>query len=416
MRRIAIVGAGQAGLQLALGLRAAGYEVTVVSARTPEEVRGGRVMSTQLMYGPALALERELGLNLWDEQTPRIEGVSISPTDPPGVRAPERAISAPLDEPARSVDQRVKTSRWLELFEERGGRVEYRQVTAEELPEVAAGQDLTVVASGHGPLGQIFGRDERHSPFQTPQRALACVYAHGTRPDPALPPGYLRMYAFPEVGEFFVLPALTASGPCDILLWEGRPGGPFDCWDDVSDPGAALERSRQLLRSYAPWEYELCADAAPTDAGALLTGSLVPVVRHPVAEVAPGSYVLGMADAVVLNDPVTGQGSNNAARCADRYLGSILARGERPFDRAWMHETFAGWWEHARHTSAFTNMVLDAPLPDHVQHVLAAAAEHPELARRYVNGFADPADYQEWLMDADRAEACLAAVSGRVAG
>lgn len=35
MRRIAIVGAGQAGLQLALGLRERGYDVTVVAARTP---------------------------------------------------------------------------------------------------------------------------------------------------------------------------------------------------------------------------------------------------------------------------------------------------------------------------------------------------------------------------------------------
>ncbi|MEV5241973.1 styrene monooxygenase/indole monooxygenase family protein [Streptomyces cinnamoneus] len=415
MRRIAIVGAGQAGLQLALGLRAAGHEVTVLSARTPREIRDGRVLSTQLMYGPALALERELGLNLWDAQTPPVEGLQISRVDAPGI-PPERSIAAALDEPARSVDQRVKTARWLELLEERGGRVEYRSVAAGELADLAAAHDLTLIASGHGPLGQVFGRDERHSPYEVPKRALACVYVHGARPAPGPAATYLRMCAFPGTGEFIVLPALTASGPCDILLWEGCPGGPFDCWQGVSDPAAALERTLQLLRSYAPWEYELCADAVPTDAGAWLTGSLVPVVRHPVAEVAPGSYVLGMADAVVLNDPITGQGSNNAARCADRYLQSVLERGDRPFDRAWMHETFAGWWEHARHATAFTNMVLDAPMPEHVQHVLAAAAEHPALAHRYVNGFADPAGYQEWLMDADRAEACLAVLAGRVAG
>ncbi|GGP57982.1 styrene monooxygenase/indole monooxygenase family protein [Streptomyces abikoensis] len=416
MRRIAIVGAGQAGLQLALGLRERGYDVTVVTARTPQEVRAGRVLSTQLMYGPALALERRAGLNLWGQQTPAIDGVVISPVDPPGARMPERAVGARLDAPAQSVDQRVKTARWLELFEERGGRVEYRPVAPEELPALASGYELTLLATGHGPLGEVFGRDERHSPYEQPQRVLACVYVHGVRPDPELPPSFLRMSAFPGAGEFFVLPALTGSGPCVILLWEGKPGGPFDCWQNVSGPGAALERSWQLLRSYAPWEYELCAQAEPTDPGAALIGSLTPVVRHPVAEVAPGSYVLGMADAVVLNDPITGQGSNNAARCADRYLASIVERGERPFDRAWMHETFAGWWEHARHTTAFTNMVLDAARPRHFEDVMAAAARHPALAHRYVNGFADPADYQEWLMDADRAEACLAAVAGRTGG
>ena len=35
MRKILIVGAGQAGLQLALSLQAEGYDVTVMSARTP---------------------------------------------------------------------------------------------------------------------------------------------------------------------------------------------------------------------------------------------------------------------------------------------------------------------------------------------------------------------------------------------
>src|SRR6478672_4943236 len=47
MRKIAIVGAGQSGLQLALGLLQKGYEVTVISNRTPEQVLNGRVTSSQ---------------------------------------------------------------------------------------------------------------------------------------------------------------------------------------------------------------------------------------------------------------------------------------------------------------------------------------------------------------------------------
>ena len=39
MRKILIVGAGQAGLQLANGLAQNGYDVTVVSNRTPEQIR-----------------------------------------------------------------------------------------------------------------------------------------------------------------------------------------------------------------------------------------------------------------------------------------------------------------------------------------------------------------------------------------
>jgi 2-polyprenyl-6-methoxyphenol hydroxylase-like FAD-dependent oxidoreductase len=48
MRKILIVGAGQAGLQLAHGLLlAGGYEVTVMSQRPAGEIRQGRVTSTQ---------------------------------------------------------------------------------------------------------------------------------------------------------------------------------------------------------------------------------------------------------------------------------------------------------------------------------------------------------------------------------
>ena len=71
-----------------------------------------------------------------------------------------------------------------------------------------------------------------------------------------------------------------------------------------------------------------------TDAQATLSGRLTPVVRRPVARLPSGRSVLGLADAVVLNDPITGQGSNTAAKSADVYLRDILARGELTSTRA----------------------------------------------------------------------------------
>ena len=35
--------------------------------------------------------------------------------------------------------------------------------------------------------------------------------------------------------------------------------------------------------------------------------------------------IFGMADALVVNDPITGQGSNNAAKCSKIYFDAILA-------------------------------------------------------------------------------------------
>ena len=54
MRKIAIVGGGQSGLQLALGLLQGGYQVTVISNRTPEQIRKGRVTSSQFMFHDSL--------------------------------------------------------------------------------------------------------------------------------------------------------------------------------------------------------------------------------------------------------------------------------------------------------------------------------------------------------------------------
>lgn len=70
-QRIAIVGAGQSGLQMALGLQAKGYQVTLLTNRTPDQVRAGKVMSSQCMFDRALQAERELGLNWWDDSCPR---------------------------------------------------------------------------------------------------------------------------------------------------------------------------------------------------------------------------------------------------------------------------------------------------------------------------------------------------------
>ena len=60
MSNVAIVGAGQAGTQLALGLLAAGCEVTLVSNRTPDEIATGPVLSSQCMFETALRIERDL--------------------------------------------------------------------------------------------------------------------------------------------------------------------------------------------------------------------------------------------------------------------------------------------------------------------------------------------------------------------
>src|SRR5207237_7995705 len=78
MKRIAIIGAGQSGLQLGLGLLSAGYQVTLYSDRSGDEIQHGHVMSSQCMFDSALETERDLGLNYWEAECTKVEAISFA--------------------------------------------------------------------------------------------------------------------------------------------------------------------------------------------------------------------------------------------------------------------------------------------------------------------------------------------------
>ncbi|MEU1180149.1 styrene monooxygenase/indole monooxygenase family protein [Streptomyces sp. NPDC005820] len=406
MRKITIIGAGQAGLQLGVGLLDHGYDVTVVTNRTGQQIREGRVMSSQCMFGTALAHERNLGLDFWDTKCPPVEGISFTVPDGQGGRA--FTWASRLDAAARSVDQRVKMPAWLEEFERRGGKTELREAEVEDLESYARDSDLVIIAAGKGEIAGLFERDAARSTFDAPQRALALTYVTGMAPRDDFSAVGFNM--IPGVGEYFTFPALTTSGPCDIMVFEGVPGGPLDSWKGITSPEEHLEHSLEIVRTHVPWEAERLGDVRLTDAGGVLAGRFPPTVRKPVGQLPSGAPVLGLADVVVLNDPITGQGSNNASKCAASYLASILEHGDRPYDRAFLQETFERYWDYAQYVATWTNALLGAP-PEHVLKLLGTAAGSPRIARRFTNGFDDPRDFFHWFMDPASAENYLAAVA-----
>ncbi|MEW2524612.1 styrene monooxygenase/indole monooxygenase family protein [Streptomyces sp. NPDC047071] len=410
MRKILIVGAGQSGLQLALGLQSGGYEVTLMSNRTADEIRSGRVMSTQCMFATALQHERDLGLNFWESQAPDIEGVGVSVAGPDSTRVIDWV--GRLDGHAQSVDQRVKMAGWMETFAQRGGQLVIHGAAVGDLDYFSRAYDLVLVSAGKGELVSMFERDPRRSPYAVPQRALAVAYVHGLGPRPEHPEfDAVRCNLVPGVGELFVMPTLTTSGRADILFWEGVPGGPLDVFDGVKDPGEHLALTLELLEKFLPWEYARATKAELTDAGGTLAGRYAPTVRKPVGRLPSGGLVLGVADVVVANDPITGQGSNSASKCAASYLASIVEHGDRPFDEAWMEAAFERYWETARHVTKWTNAML-APPPEHVIGLLGAAGDLKPVADRFANGFNDPADFEGYFYDPARTEAYLAEVAG----
>jgi hypothetical protein len=409
VRKILIVGAGQAGLQLALGLQAEGYDVTVMSARTADEIRNGWPTSTQVMMYRALDRERDVKLNLWDGTATEISGIGFTLSPAPSVSA--FSFSGAWERPGNSVDQRVKMPAWIELFEQRGGTMVYQPVTVPDLADLAGQYDLTVIATGKGKIVEIFGTDREKTRFTRPMRHLAAIYLDGVAVPVGVPHPRMRVNLRPGGGEVFYMPAYSLHGACDVILVTAVPGGPLDVFADRPAPGEHLRRLRELLLAEFPWEGELYRKAEPHDAHASLAGAFPMTVRHPVAEVAPGRHLLGIGD-VVVNDPISGQGANNAAHAAGMYLKAILDRGDKPFTPAWMQHVFDAYWAHAQDSVMLTEMMLE-PLPPHAQEVLGAAAQYQEVADKFAGVFPSPVTIHDFLTDPVTAAAYVESVASR---
>jgi hypothetical protein len=402
-RKITIVGGGQSGLQLGNGLLSSGYEVHLVQDRKGEDVRTGKVMSSQCMFDKGLSYERELGLNFWDKECPPVDALGVKIAEPDGSGKIVLEFNGLLDKPAQAVDQRVKFPRWMQELEKRGGTIEYKQATAADLEKYAAQSDLVIVASGKGEIGKMFARDAQKCQYDAPQRALALTYFKGLKPLPT--PGVV-FNIVPGVGEYFVFPALTTTGPCEIGVYEGIPGGPMDCWDGIKSPEEHLAKSKWILDTYIPWEAERAKNVQLTDANGILAGRVTPTVRKPIARLPSGNVVMAMADAVVLNDPITGQGSNNASKCAKIYLDAILANGDKPFGEDWMQATFDRFWDYVQYVTGWTNALMQPP-PPHVLNIFGAAQTNDVIARRFANCFNEPLDLFPWFAVPEEADKYL---------
>ena len=407
MRKIAIVGGGQSGLQLGLGLLQKKYQVTLVSNRTPEQIFMGRVTSSQFMFHDSLQNERDLEINFWEKKCPITEGIAFTIPGPDKTRA--LFWEAKLSHYGQSVDQRVKFSGWLKEFAKRGGNLVIQDAGPQDVDAYSKSHDLVIVAAGKGEVNRIFERDASRSPFDKPMRALALTYVKNMVA--RTPFSAVSFNLVPGVGEYFVFPALAVNGHCEIMVFEGVPGGPMDCWNDIRTPEQHLAKSKWVLETFMPLERERCDHIELTDENGILAGRFAPTVRKPVCRLPSGNFALGMADVVATNDPITGQGSNTASKAAAIYMKRILERGNQAFDAQWMQETFDIFWDYAQWVVKWTNSLLVPPEPQILQ-LMGAASQIPPLARRIANGFNNPPDYAPWWFDAAEAEKTITSTAG----
>ncbi|NTV12216.1 MAG: hypothetical protein HGA47_15835, partial [Zoogloea sp.] len=221
MRKISLIGGGQAGLLLGFALLDKGYSVTLYTDRSPEQILNSRIPSTAFLFESSLATERALGLNFWEDLAPYGEGMHVDFRGPDGSIG--LTVQGRLGElSGQALDQRTKFSRWLQEFPKRGGKLVIQAVSVADLEKIAAASDLTMVAAGKGQINAFFPRDDERSEHLTPPRNLAALLLTGPRltgdrPWKQVPFRPLRFNFVAGAGEFFSLPFYTHTrGECQI--------------------------------------------------------------------------------------------------------------------------------------------------------------------------------------------------------
>ena len=340
------------------------------------------------------------GLDFWTQRTPAVEGVAFNSAE--GI-----SWAARLDAPARSVDQRVKLSRLAERVRgprraaDRRRRPRSRSRT---LSRANTTSPWWRPAAGH--WAAVRARSAAlDSPG--PQRVLALTYVRGLEPRPDY--SAVSFNVVPGVGEYFVFPALTVGGPCEIMVFEGIPGGPMDCWHDVDIAGRAPGPVAGDPRAVLPLE---CERAACGRAHRRSTRSCAARSRRrfdtrwrgcprerlswpwPTPRCSPTR-----SPARAPTTPPSARRSTSSGSSGTRLGRSTPTGSNRP-------STTTGP-RYAQWVVTWTDAVLAPPEP-HVQRLLAAAQRLPSLAALIANAFDDPRTVHPWWYDPAEAERVIA--------
>lgn len=414
MRKIAIIGCGSSAMILAHALlNHGGYDVAVYSEKTAQQWYEGPPTGTPFVAGENIDIERALGLEHWEDEMFFGDGVMLDfrahrGADPLTVRGRFGKLGA-------AVDLRTRVRRWMNDFEQRGGRLLIEYVTAARVDDIARTADLTILATGKGELGELVPRDPERSEFDRPQRRLIASIVTGVQ-GWGLRNGHLtrpvKFTFFADAGEWFFVPFThKTAGPSYALNFMVRPGSYLDRFGEADTCAAFVEIAKSTIAELAPEDAAAVAALRPVDDRfnyLPFAAGITPLVRRAVGALPSGTFVMPLGDTGITYDPIGGQGYNSAARHSQWVAEAIIARGAAAFDTGWAHEVFDGFWEaHGRWACAWNNLMLTG-LPPATGIALQHAAANPDFGDLIFADYFRPAGFMRWISDPDAVQQQIA--------
>lgn len=419
MRSIAIVGSGIVGLVAAHALRREGYRVTLYSDRTADQwLNESRPTGTAARFDLALQIERDLGLNHWDDVAPRGEGVFL--TFCPKKHNPLVRLLGRTPTPFQAVDLRLQCHRWMNDF---NGELVIQSVDLARLETITRAHDLTIIAAGKAELSNLFVRDASRSVYTQPRRHLAMVIATGRMSVDDCPFTPVKFEFLGTDGEIFFVPYFHKDrGPAWNIVVEAQPGSRMDLFANAKSGDDVLAIAKSVVRDLFPWSGSWIGEMELADDLGWLTGRIAPTVRKPFATLPSGRIVAALGDTAISYDPVAAQGANSGVKQARHLVDSIVARGDRDFDAQWLSDTFDAFWRiHARQACAFNNMFLE-PITAAGKEILIAQygsdgdahndSVQQRIADAFFANFNDPREMTDAFFDVAKARAFIRRMTG----
>jgi 2-polyprenyl-6-methoxyphenol hydroxylase-like FAD-dependent oxidoreductase len=401
-RNIGIVGAGIAGLHLALYLQKHGVDSTIITDRAPEDYRDSRLLNTVAHHHVTIAREDYLGVNHWTDPKDHYYYHDHVFNFPQPL-----SFRGDFSRPSRAVDYRIYLPALMNDFTRRGGKIEYRRIEEGDIAPLVARFDLLVVSTGKGPLGQLFTYRPEHTPYSQPQRRLCVGLYTGVRqPDPM----NVTLSVSPGHGEMIVIPTVTFDGVANALLMENVPGGDMDelatlSYDD--NPKHFLSVLLGKLEKHHPTTYDRIDTsrfglAQPQD---LLQGGVVPTVRNTVVKFDGGKCAIALGDVHSIVDPMMGQGANVASYAAF-VLGEEIVNSD-VLDARFCEKVDLKRQDRVLAASRWTNIMLQPPT-EALGMLIGTMSQNPALANEFTENFNYPDRQWDRVSTPERIHAWIA--------